>query len=394
MKGLNKIWLMTFIILFFFCSEKVNEQASTVDNADFIFGGDLSYVNQILDHGGIYKDGGAIKSPYAIFKDHSTNLVRLRLWNNPQWTKKIYGTDGKQLYNDVFDVAKAIKLSREQGMQVLLDFHFSDTWADPGKQEVPVAWSQINSIQTLKDSVYKFTFKTLSYLNDQGLMPEFVQLGNEINCGMLHDKAAPDFPACDACKGQWKNLGEVINSGIEAVKKVSTASSVKTKIILHVADPKNVEWWFDNIQQSGGVKDFDIIGFSFYPIWHTTVKVDSLSDVVSRFKSKYKKEIMILETAYPWTAEANDEYKNLWGAEQPIAGYPYTVEGQKSMMEKITQEMIDGGGSGLVYWEPAWITSETKDLWAKGSCWENNTFFDFQGNVLPSIDFTKSNYKK
>jgi arabinogalactan endo-1,4-beta-galactosidase len=385
---------MTFVVSFFSCNEKVNDQSSTSNTEDFIFGADLSYVNQILDHGGVYKENSTIKSPYAIFKDHGTNLVRLRLWNNPQWTKAVYGTDGKQLYNDLLDVAKAIKLSREQGMSVLLDLHFSDTWADPGKQEVPAAWSQINSLQTLKDSVYQFTFKTLSYLNEKDLLPEFVQLGNEINCGMLHDKAAQDFPTCDACKGQWKNLGEVINSGIEAVKKVSASSSIKTKIMLHVADPKNVEWWFDNIQKEGGVKDFDIIGFSFYPIWHTTVPVDSLSDVVSRFKARYGKTIMILETAYPWSSGQSDDYKNAWGAEQPIAGYPYTVEGQKLMMEKITQEMIDGGGSGLIYWEPAWITSETKDLWGKGSSWENNTFFDFQGNVLASIDYTKSTYKK
>jgi arabinogalactan endo-1,4-beta-galactosidase len=393
MKRIDKVMIISAMLFTLSCAEKVNKQPSST-TGEFIFGADLSYVNQILDHNGVYKDQGSVQSPYKIFKDHGTTLVRLRLWNNPAWTKTVYGSNGTQLYNDILDVAKAIRLTREQGMQVLLDFHFSDSWADPGKQEVPAAWTQINSLQILKDSVYQFTFKTLSYLNENGLMPEFVQLGNEINCGMLYDKAAADFPACNACKGQWKNLGEVINSGIEAVKKVSTSSSIKTKIMLHVADPKNVEWWFDNIQQQGGVKDFDVLGFSFYPIWHTTVKVDSLSDVVKRFKARYQKEVMILETAYPWTSGGNDSYNNAWGTEQPIAGYPYTVEGQKLMLEKITQEMIDGGGNGLIYWEPAWISSETKDLWGTGSSWENNTFFDFQGNVLGSIDYSKTDYKK
>jgi arabinogalactan endo-1,4-beta-galactosidase len=292
MKRIDRVVIVAAMLFILSCSEKVNKQPSSTTQ-EFIFGADLSYVNQILDHNGVYKDQGSVQSPYKIFKDHGTNLVRLRLWNNPGWTKTVYGSNGTQLYNDVLDVAKAIRLTREQGMQVLLDFHFSDSWADPGKQEVPAAWRQINSLQILKDSVYQFTFRTLSYLNDNGLMPEFVQLGNEINCGMLYQKVAGDFPTCNACNGQWKNLGEVINSGIEAVKKVSASSTIKTKIMLHVADPKNVEWWFDNIQQQGGVKDFDIIGFSFYPIWHTTVKVDSLSDVVARFKARYQKEIMI-----------------------------------------------------------------------------------------------------
>src|SRR5690349_2827865 len=154
------------------------------DLTGFYFGADLSYVNQILDHGGVYKDGGATKSPYQIFKDHGTKLVRLRLWHNPAWTKTVYTPAGDQLYNDILDVAKAIQLSKAQGMKVLLDFHYSDSWADPGKQEIPAAWQNIKSIDVLKDSVYNYTKKTLQYLDDKDLMPEFVQIGNETNCGM------------------------------------------------------------------------------------------------------------------------------------------------------------------------------------------------------------------
>ena len=396
MMGRWKILLVDLLVcLFFFgCTD---EKGKTSDNkpVDFYFGADLSYVNQILDHGGLYKDQGEIRTPYRIFKDHGANLVRLRLWHNPLWTKEVYGTSGTQLYNDLKDVEKAVQLSKEQGMAVLLDLHYSDTWADPGKQGIPKAWQPIKDISVLKDSVYNYTFKTLSYLNGKGLMPELVQIGNETNCGMLYTDAPAEFPSCNVCTaGQWQRLGEVINSGIQAVNDVALSSAIKTKIILHVADPKNVEWWFDHVTTEGKVENFEIIGFSYYPIWHTTVSLEQLSESVAKFKSRYSKEIMILETGYPWTNEGNDSYHNIFGSQSPVENYSYSIQGQANLLKKIIQEVISGGGRGVIYWEPAWISSKAKDLWGTGSSWENNTFFDFQGNVNATIDFMNSDYEK
>jgi arabinogalactan endo-1,4-beta-galactosidase len=317
----------------------------------------------------------------------------LRLWHHPVWTKEVYGDDGTQLYNDIEDVSKAIQLAKAQGLQVLLDFHYSDSWADPGKQEIPEAWKNITTLSVLKDSVYNYTLKSLEYLHQKDLMPEFVQIGNETNCGMLYTNALTSFPACNACNGQWQQLGEVINSAIAAVEEAKAASSVKTKIILHVADPKNAEWWFDNIISAGKVTGFDIVGLSYYPIWHTTVTPEKLSDSILEFKTKYQRDIMILETAYPWTTDNNDGYNNIFGSQSPISGYPYTKQGQYDMLKLITQEVIDGGGIGVVYWEPAWITSDMKDLWGAGSSWENNAFFDFDGNVIPGMDFMNHAYQ-
>lgn len=298
------------------CLLNCKEDEATPDPPDeetdtFYFGADLSYVNQILDHGGVYKDQGTVKSPYKIFHDHGTNLVRLRLWHNPLWTKEVYGDDGTQLYNDLADVEKAIRLAKEQGMEVLLDFHYSDTWADPGNQKIPQAWKDITTLAVLKDSVYNYTHKVLQYLDDKDLMPELVQIGNETNCGMLYTDALTNFPACNVCDGAWQNMGEVVNRAIAAIKDVATSSTIKTKIILHVADPKNVEWWFDNMKNNGGVTGFDIIGFSYYPLWHTTVSLDQLADKVATFKSKYDKDVMIMETAYPWTTAAEDGYAKI-----------------------------------------------------------------------------------
>lgn len=358
---------------------------------DFHFGADLSYVNQILDHGGTYRDEGEARDPYRIFNDHGTTLVRVRLWHSPDWTKDVYDPRGTQRYHDLADVEKTIARAKEEGMQVLLDFHYSDVWADPGRQEIPAAWRAITDIATLKDSVYQYTFNVLAALEGKGLAPEYVQTGNEINCGMLYTEADAQFPACNACDGAWDNLSAVVNSAIDAVRGASANSSVETKIILHVADPKNVQWWFDNIT-SHGVSDFDVIGFSYYPLWHTTVAVDQLGEQIRSFRQRYNKPVMILETAYPWTTDGADGYTNIFGGQAPLTGYPFTPEGQLNMMKAITREVKEGGGKGVIYWEPAWITSDMRDLWGKGSAWENCTFFDFDGNTISSIDYMKADY--
>lgn len=383
---------------------KIGEQVTTSssnftvlspDDTVFYFGSDLSYVNQVLDHGGVYKVNNEVRDPYRIFRENGNEIVRLRIWHNPVWTKEVYDPDGPQLYNDVLDVAKAINRSRQEGMKVMLDFHYSDIWADPGAQEIPAAWKAIKDINVLKDSVYNYTFKTMKYLDSRGLLPEFVQLGNEINCGMLYEfnqEPVSGFPSCNVCNSQWSNLRTVLNSGIKAVRDVSAQSTIKTKIILHVADPSNVEWWFDNVTAS--VTDFDIIGFSYYPIWHTAVPLSQLSDQVTLFKNKFKRQVMILETAYPWTSGGDDGYNNLFGGQAPITGYPYTPQGQLDMMKAITQEMLDGGGNGIIYWEPAWITSNLRDYWNTGSSWENCTFFDFDSNVNIGIGYMKQPYNR
>lgn len=373
--------------------DKTPDPKPPKDLKDFYFGADLSYVNQILDHNGVYRDDGEVQDPYTIFKDHGTEIVRLRLWHDPQWTKEVYEPDGTQLYNDYSDVEKSISSAKQNGMKVLLDFHYSDSWADPGKQEIPEAWKDITDIEVLKDSVYNYTKKVLASLEDKGLMPDFIQTGNEINCGMLFTNAPSGFPPCNACDGAWANLGEVINSAIGAVRDVSAASQIKPKVILHVADPKNVEWWFDNIVANGKVTDYDIIGFSYYPLWHTTVTPQQLAGNVEHFRERYDKQVMILETAYPWTTDGNDDYNNIFGGQAPLAGYPFTKQGQHDMMKALAQAMIDGGGSGLVYWEPAWISSDAKDLWGTGSAWENCAFFDFDGNAHEGMDFMTATYE-
>lgn len=358
---------------------------------EFVMGADLSYVNQILDHGGTYRDSSGVEDPYKIFSDYGANVVRLRLWHDPEWTRTVYEGNDNPMYNDLKDVTRAMQEAKKQGMAVNLDIHYSDRWADPENQNVPKAWLDITSLDVLKDSVYNYTAHVLRQLNSKGLMPEYVQVGNETNCGMLITNAPDQFPALNVCDGNWSSAGAVFNSGIKAVRDVASEAGADTRIILHIAQPENVEWWFENMTGKGGVSDFDIIGFSYYSPW-SDVALGKISDYVSTFKTRFGKEVMIAETAYPWTLEDADSYSNIFGQSSLVAGYPATIAGQESYMTDLTQEVIDGGGTGVMYWEPAWISSDMKDLWGTGSAWDNNTFFDFQGKVHAGINYMTHPY--
>jgi arabinogalactan endo-1,4-beta-galactosidase len=393
--------LIPLLFIFFSCKKNTPGDAvvlpevnlAQVKKDSFLFGADLSHVNNILDHNGIYKtQQGQIQDPTKIFKDNGGQLARFRLWHNPTWTKTAYGASGTQLYNDLFDVEKAMTKARQNGMQLLLDFHYSDSWADPGKQEIPAAWRTITNINVLRDSVNNYTFKTLQYLNSKGLMPEYVQLGNEINCGLLYTNAPAGFPALNVCNGNWQNLATVLNGGISAVRTASTSSVIKSKIILHVADPNNVEWWFSGIA-GGGITDYDVVGFSYYPTWHIAIKPNRIADYVKLFRTTFSKKVMVVETAYPWTTATNDSYNNLMGTEPIVNGYPYTQAGQLSLLEYLTQQLINGGASGIIYWEPAWITSSMKDGYGTGSAWENVSFFDYTGNAHQGMNYMTHTYQ-
>lgn len=156
----------------------------------FYFGSDLSYVNEMENCGAIYKEDGQAKDPYAIFADHGNNLVRLRLWHTPSWYDQL---NGGQRYSDLADVRKSIQRAKAQGMKVLLDFHLSDNWADPAKQVVPKAWSNVvDNLPVLKDSLYRYLYQTLTELHTEGLLPEMVQIGNETNKGILLSQEVSD----------------------------------------------------------------------------------------------------------------------------------------------------------------------------------------------------------
>ncbi len=348
----------------------------------FCMGTDLSYVNEIEDYGGHYSDSGKKADPFVIMKNHGANTVRVRLWHNPTWIAAITG--GK-LYSDLYDVEKTIRRAKNAGMAVSLDIHYSDTWVDPTHQETPAAWVGL-SLSALKDSVYHYTTGVLEYLKTKGLTPEMVQVGNETNSGML-------FPAGEVKNDNWQSFGVLLNAGIKAVRDFSAASEIKPRIILHVAQFQNAIWFIEGITRKGGGTNFDILGISHYSKWSTMNGMDKVTQVTKAIRSIYGKQVMIVETAYPWTSDDADTYGNIMGQADSVAGYPLTKEGQVQYLEALSQAVISGGGTGMMYWEPAWITSPMQDKWGTGSSWDNCTLFDFTGNILPSADYMKKVYK-
>jgi len=170
---MRNIGLVLLCLLLFSCNKKSNHEGEPENDRrfytaeEFAMGVDLSYVNQIEDHGGIYRDSGEVRDPFQIMKSHGANMVRVRLWHSPLWVRDVYGDPGKTLYSGYDDVEKTIRRAKELGMAVNLDFHYSDRWADPGHQVPPVAWKEITSLEVLKDSVYNYTFDVLKRLEAQ-----------------------------------------------------------------------------------------------------------------------------------------------------------------------------------------------------------------------------------
>lgn len=350
---------------------------------EFCMGVDLSYVNQIEDNGGKYKDSLKQKDPFVIFRQHGANAVRVRLWYNPSWQLPVTG--GK-LYSDLLDVEKTIHRAKENGMVVNLDLHYSDDWADPQKQQPPAAWQGL-SYDQVKDSVYQYTWRVLNYLSSRQLTPEMIQIGNETNPGML-------FPYGQINNGDFKGFGELLKSGIKAVRDFSaTSASIKPKIILHVAQLQDAGWWTKGVIEQQGVTDFDILGLSHYSKWSQVNSMKAITDTIRRLVNSYHKTVMIVETAYPYTGNNLDTYNNLFGPGDALPDYPLSMDGQLKYLKDLVQAIIDGGGKGIMYWEPAWITSPMRDRWGQGSSWENNALFDWNGNTVPAMDYMNAVYK-
>jgi len=302
-------------------------------------GADLSYVNELEDCGAVYRKDGRSRDPYQIFAEASTNVVRLRLWHSPQWTA----------YSTLDDVRRSMRRAKESGMQVLLDFHYSDDWADPGDQLIPAAWKDERDLKDLAQRVYQYTYDVLQSLRADGLIPVYVQVGNEINTEILLEKAVPEDT-----KISWDRNVQLLNARISAVRDFSADVDVAPQVMIHIAQPEYVEPWFDDAI-AAGLLNVDMIGVSYYPKWSVT-PFSGIKAQIRHFKTKFEKDVVIIETAYPWTLESNDATANILGEDSLIADYPATVDGQRRFMIDLMQGVVDGGGLGVVSWEPAWIS--------------------------------------
>ncbi|MDZ7332706.1 MAG: arabinogalactan endo-1,4-beta-galactosidase, partial [candidate division KSB1 bacterium] len=272
----NRIrWLVVYVSIFASTGGIAGIQSSIErqiksDQFAFIKGADISFIPQIEDNGGVYKEGGMPKDPIGIFGDHGINYSRLRLWHSPN-----------ENYNNLEKILYMASRIKTQGLKLLIDFHYSDTWADPGHQRKPKAWENL-SFAALKDSIYQYTRKVIQILALHGVPPDMVQLGNEINAGMLWNdgRVGGNFDT------NWPNFASLLKEAIRGVRE-SGAWGDSIKIMIHIANAANnstCRWFFDNLVANG--VNFDVIGLSFYPWWHGTLgQVKSnLNDLASRYK--------------------------------------------------------------------------------------------------------------
>jgi arabinogalactan endo-1,4-beta-galactosidase len=325
----------------------------------FYVGADLSYVNEMQDCGAEYRLKGKSYDPFLLFAGAKANVLRVRLWHNPNWTH----------YSNLADATKTIRRAKAAGMNVLLDLHYSDTWADPEKQFVPAAWAPlVGDTPALGQALYDYTYGVLSDLAAQGLTPEMIQVGNETNAEILQLESAMSTTAIN-----WQRNAYLFNKGLQAVADFNRNQSASVQTLLHIAQPENALWWFKQAR-AAGVTNFDIIGLSYYPKW-STYGLDSVGKAIAELKATYGKEVMIVETAYPWTLEGFDQASNLLGADSLVNGYKATPEGQYDYLMQLSQQVINAGGMGLIYWEPAWVSTSCSTLWGQGSHWENASFF-------------------
>ena len=341
-------------------------------------GVDLSYVNELEDCGVEYRSNGEGVDVYRLFADQGANLVRLRLWHTPTWTR----------YSTLEDVSKSIRRAKENGMRVLLDFHYSDDWADPKKQVIPDAWRDAEGTQALADRLRDYTRVTLETLDSQGLTPDSVQIGNEINGEMLMPE-----PIEEGTPINWKRNVMFLNAGLQAVQAFNVAHQETVQTMLHIAQPENVEAWL-NDAAAAGLLDFDLLGLSYYTKW-SKVPHTLLGYAIRRLRQKYGKDVVIVETAYPWTLKQEDSAHNILGQDSLAEAYPATQDGQRSFLIDMMKTVVSNGGLGVVYWEPAWVSSQCRTRWGQGSHWENASLFTYGEKELhQGADFLGYDYRE
>jgi len=367
-----QFWFFLWFPLLVSCLNNAKKKTDTDTSLPFFDGVDLSYLNEMEDCGAQFKNlKNEVQDPYEIFGQAGAEIVRVRLWNNPKWTN----------YSNLEDVKKTILRSKAFGMKVLLDFHFSDTWADPSKQIIPEEWrTYADDDAELGNILYKYTKSVLRELIEENLKPELVQIGNEINTMILQKEEGHQENI------DWKRNSYLINKAITAVRDVDP----EIEIMLHIAQPENALWWFKEAEENG-ISDYEWIGLSYYPKW-SSIKLEEVDLPIQTLITTYNKKLMVVETAYPFTLENADSANNILGEDALISGFPASVEGQYQFLVTLKNKIQTAGGQGLIYWEPAWVSTKCTTLWGTGSHWDNASLFDFNHKALKSLLFMNPSF--
>ncbi len=357
----------------------------------FIKGADVSFLETIETNGGRFFLNGQKSDLFTILKKHGFNLIRLRLFNDP------YDKEGRSYGAGGCDEDFLIRMAnrcRLASLDWLLDFHYSDCWADPGKQTMPKAWVGLD-YKELTEAVYSYTRDVLTHLKQRNLAPSMVAVGNEITNGLL-------WPI--GRKGNDAQIAGLVSAGIRAVREVLPLA----RVMIHLDNGGNNEIYrafFDSYLSHQGA-DFDIIGLSYYPFWHGSLQ--DLRNNMTDLAQRYHKDLIVAETSYPFTLEdyrerekiSAEDFKGMAIKENPIdhpLPFEISEKGQKEFMlalMKLISDVPDKRGRGFIYWGGECLPVENSD-WASeagiaymhekgptGNEWANQALFDYDGNGL------------
>ncbi len=303
---------------------------------DFIFGVDISSYEALYNSGVTFYDfdGNSLDEQgfFDLLAEGGSNYVRLRVWNDPfDESGNGYGAGN----NDIQAAKRMGLLATNAGMRVLIDFHYSDFWADPSKQMTPKAWVGMNTEEKAA-ALYEYTKESLQILLDAGVDVGMVQLGNEITSGMAGENSA--------------NMYTLIEAGSRAVREVSS----DIQIAIHFTNPEqNTYAKYSRLLDEKGI-DYDVFASSYYPFWHGTL--ENLTNQLKKVADTYGKKVMVAETSWAYTIADGDGHGNTVG-EGTYGNYPFSEQGQCSELRDVTQAVVNVGeaGIGIFYWEPAWI---------------------------------------
>ena len=345
-----------------------------------------------------YVDGKEIE-PISYMHDHNgVSVMRLRLWLDP------YDEEGRPYGGGTVDLPAFIEMAKEgiaKGYKILLDFHYSDFWCDPGKQFLPKAWRDYTLDQVVQ-AVYKYTCETLKTLQKEGIYPFAVQIGNEITNGTLWPLAKLIDNGPGVKRGNYDSLVRVLKAGIKAAREMLP----EAKLVIHLersGDQEVYREFFDEMVSHD--VDFDVIGMSFYPYWHGTF--DMVFGNIDMVKARYHKPVWIVETSYGFTIDSYttqyDVFKplidgDLLSLQNVYSPYPITREGQLAFTRKLLESAEEHGVEAVMWWEPFWLpldgltwatkigeeyTHETEKPTVNE--WANQCLFDYDGNATPAF---------
>ena len=325
-------------------------------------GVDVSFLSEMEGDGVVFRDenGDDIDAPREWMAEQGVNLARLRVWHNPHLN----------LRNSWLGVVREAAKWDSLDVPIMIDYHFSDTWADPGHQETPAAWEGM-SFEELQNAMTCWLHCTLEELNDKGIEPAMVQLGNEIDPGMMWPYGSID--------NGFGPLAELLSAGHEVVEQVFP----NCQVAVHVSSVETAPWFFEELSEAGYTPD--VVAVSQYSKWHLQ-DIDAISDAVASLSQTTGAPVFIAETAYAWTTEWSDWTDNLWWIGDETPGYPFSPAGQWAYLEALHTALDDLGPAvclGWCYWAPDWVASQGETS-VEGSPWENAALFDFQWGALPA----------